>query len=144
MKLCFLRTAAYTCFSFYGQNMGWVEVREERIPCLYFGYFGSSVNFWSCFISVSIPLPKGRWRPCGHTVLFPCQLQTSSQFLWSPFPQIRFLPARLTISYSAFHHHQLVSANGWGHCLRLHMIFIQKRQTLTQTRPTWWTLEVLS
>lgn len=80
---------------------------------------------------------------CGHTVILCCQLQTSSQFLWSTFPQIRFLPGKtLTISYSAFNQQQLVWANGPGHCLGLHMISLQKRQTFTQTRPACWTFEL--
>lgn len=81
----------------------------------------------------------------SHIFILSCQLQTSSQSLWSTFPQIRFLPGKtLTISYSTFNQQQLVLANGSGHCLGLHMISIQKRQTFTQTRPTCWTLELPS
>lgn len=67
---------------------------------------------------------------CGHSVTLSCQLQTSSPSLWSPFPQIGFLPGKtLTIPYSASNRQQLVLANGPGHCLG-YMWFLFKRDKL--------------
>lgn len=105
----------------------WAEkgVGRKRMPDL---HFGPSANSQGCFMWVSIWLPKERWRRMWLHCHAPCQLQTSSQFLWSTFPQIRFLPGKtLTISYSTFNQQQLVLANGSGHCLGLHMISIQKK-----------------
>lgn len=73
----------------------------------------------------------------SHTVVLSCQLQISSQFLWSTFPQIKFLPGKtLTISYSTFNQQQLVLANGSGHCLGLHMISIQKKTNFFDSNQT--------
>lgn len=89
--------------------------------------FSCEFQFWSQRVD------GGR---CSHIVIPFCQLQTSSQFLWSTFPQIRFLPGKtLTILYSAFNQQQLVLANGSGHCLGLHMIFIQKDKLLLKPDP---------
>lgn len=73
---------------------------------------------------------------CGHIVTLSCQLQTSSLFLWSTFPQIGFLPGKtLTIPYSTFNRQQLVLANGPGHCLGYIWFLFKRDKRLLKPDP---------